>query len=61
MADAATGLEAKIAVATAVRDIVQLSWKGQGEGQRAAVAPPVDGAWGGVGRDLSDQIYVAEN
>lgn len=47
IADAATGLEAEIAVATAVRDIVQLSWNGQGEGQRAAVEPPGSGVWEG--------------
>lgn len=42
MADATTGLEAKVAVATAVRDIVQLSWNGQGEGQREAMAYPIN-------------------
>lgn len=49
IADAAAGLEAEVAVAAAVREVVQLSWKGQGEGQRGAVAPPENGAWAGGG------------
>lgn len=44
IADAAAGLEAEVAMAATVRDIVQLSWNGQGEGQRAALAPLVSGA-----------------
>lgn len=64
IADAAAGLEAKVAVATTVRDVVQLSWNSQGEGQRAAAAHPVIGARGEVGRDLSslsDQFCMAES
>lgn len=58
IADAAAGLEAKVAVAAAVRGVVQLSWKGQGGGQREAVAPPVNGAGGGLGTHLSPHSLV---